>query len=517
MSIHIFSVQRATSTSGAAWVEIVHGGGTIWLPAQIFSQSRSKVIQMLAGEGLLLAAGDESNSFFQRLSSAGAYNGARPIDQSGWQGDFFTMPDRWVFHPDGCKPGPVVFSARFQRPAYEGTMEHWRESIGSLIKGQYLLMFIVQAALAAPLRAAAGVGGDLMFEIIAPLRSDLALLAATAFSVTGIVSTSGSGGPVSFDQVLGSGATYQEEYADLLLVADRAELAMAPESAARRGMRLRELLSSSGEPGNGYKGLTAVLLGSRSVVDLVGSKTDIGHEVARRCMCMKVSSDAPFGVLDSLPAGIGDATDFAIRLNEAAQQQHGRIIGCFIDKLVQKLAEDPDHLRVEVKRHVDTFLNHCHVNRNDTDATQPASSFGLIYAAGVLGKAEQILPRDWRCGQAILRCYKRLIAAPGVKLPFSDILEGLARSPGTVHFGVGQAKPTDGQVASGDVFVRHTHGSSELLIRKEFAAKNIAHWSVRRTTPEVRAAMVVDGAHLAPKRRLPGESKARLYAFRLKS
>jgi hypothetical protein len=87
-------------------------------------------------------------------------------------------------------------------------------------------------------------------------------------------------------------------------------------------------------------------------------------------------------------------------------------------------------IRKWVNRFIRRFVKATGVDRNDAAALRVARFFGLIYAAGCLGKLWGILPSNWRIGRAVIDCYHAHLSAVETTGPisaFEQMLEYMRR------------------------------------------------------------------------------------------
>lgn len=515
MAKYIDTIQTTISSSGAELALIkCNEGSELWLPRDTLSLPQPKLVQRLQAEGFSLRDKQGRDRLTQCLSETIPLQGLAPIDRSGWNGSDFVMPDRCVFSAADTSAAPVVFSPRFHQPAFRGSAKEWRNNIGEMLTGQSLLRFMVMASLAAPLLDVIGHNEDILFEVIAPSRGDQSLLAEIGFSVNGVMSSRGAPGVIPFNQLLDDPIRYRAEHADLLLLANGAELSMSADGAARRGSNLRTFLSAPAATTQ-RKPQMILLLGSRSLAELVGEDTEIGQEASKRSICLALDKSRPFGAFDRLPKDVTSASELAQRLTTSSRLYYGRVTGRFIRRLVSERTADPLALKSAIDNHVEAFLRHTKVDRNDLAETDVARSFGIVFAAGRLGQVWGILPHKWHCGPAILACYHMRHIAQPTRRSFSDLLQELAADPSVVHLGDGCDMPSEEEVAEAKMFVRHSAKGQQLMIRTNAVAEKFPHWQTRRKTREVIDAMVRDGDNPSPKRRLPHEGQVRMFVFQL--
>lgn len=517
MTKYIDTIQSAISASDTELAHIRCNDGTdIWLPRDVLSLPQPKLLQRLQTAGLSVRDKQERESLARCLTEITAYQGPAPIDRSGWNGPHFVMPDRCVFSAASIPAGPVVFPARFHQPAFAGSVEAWRANVGELLTRQSLPMFVAMTALAAPLLDVMGHADEMLFEVIASSRSNQSLLAQIAFSVNGVTSSHGAPGVIPFDRLLEDPHRYREENADLLLVANNAELTMVADGAVRRGSNLRAFLSASAATTQQRKPRLTLLLGGRSLAELVGEETEIGQEAIKRSICIAIDNERPFGLFDRLPDNVTSASELAQRLTTKSRLYYGRVAGCFISRLVDERTADPLGLTTTMNRHIERFLDRAAVDRNDLAAVDVARCFAIVYAAGKLGHAWGIIPPAWRCGSAALACYRmRRVSEPALS-SFTDLLQRLAADPSVVHLGDGYDEPSNDAVAAAEVFVRHSANVRQLMIRTNAIAGKIPYWQTRRTTPEVIGTMIRDRDNPSPKRRVPHEGPVRMFVFELR-
>ena len=516
MAKYINTIQTAISPSGAELALITFDDNTeLWLPRDVLSLPQPKLVQRLQAEGLSVREKQERDRLAKCLSEITPYQGAAPIDRSGWNGPDFVMPDRCVFSAAGTPSAPVVFSPQFHQPAFRGSAEEWRDNVGELLTGQSLPMFVVMAAAAAPLLDVIGHAEDMLFEVIAPSPGDQSLLAQIAFSVNGILSSHGTPGAIPFDRLLDDPIRYRTEHADLLLLGNNAELSMSADGAAQRGAKVRSFLSAPPSTTQQRKAQLTLLLGGRSLAELVGAETEIGQEASKRLIRVALDDAQPLGIFNRLPKDVTSASELAQRLTTSSRLYYGRVVGHFIRRLVDERTADPLVLKAAINKQIEAFLRHTEVDRNNLAETDVARSFAIVYAAGRLAHAWNILPSMWRCGPAAMACYRMRRIAQPARRSFAEVLQELAADPSAVHLGHGHDTPSEEAVAAAEMFVRHSSKSRRLLIRTTAIAGKIPFWQTRRKVSEVISTMIRDSDNPSPQCRLPHEGQVRMFVFQL--
>jgi hypothetical protein len=115
----------------------------------------------------------------------------------------------------------------------------------------------------------------------------------------------------------------------------------------------------------------------------------------------------------------------------------GHLARRMIEGLLKAAAKDEAALQAEIEDIIQAFIAKVGIDGNDGPARVIASRFGLIYAAGRLGRRYGALPKKLDTDGAVEKCYALYLGAD-TKLPFKSRLRQLMIHARALNLGAGK-------------------------------------------------------------------------------
>lgn len=526
MSWQIYDVKGATSLSGVKWVLIETSGKRAQVPYKDFGGPFNLVKGKLADQGIILASKKKTDSFLEKVEDLTHFPVKPLIDRSGWNGDHFAMPDGTIISPTGASAPIRVFEPTFNKSSAQGSLRKWKRRVAVPLTDHAIAMFVFMLAFMPPLLRLSGRDDNVGFELVGPGGTGKSTLQLLMSSILGGIGRGSDGSyHITFDTTLNALEEQMAIHADLPIIIEEANLYMAgASSSVRRNAYKAFVFKMSGGREKGRFGSAAsgeyrfsyLSSSNEPLADLIGQNSDVAKAAGDRLITLQLDPRRPHGVFDHLPNGVGSGSEFANRLTNAAALHHGRAIRRYLQRLVQARADDEKGLRAEIQKHMAHFREKAGVDLNNGSAVRVADAFGLVYGAGKLAQKYGALPRHWKCGPAVLTCYREHRLTPASRMTFNERLAALAEAADTVHLGGNRPEPRPEAVAAASVFVNERSARRELLIRSKRIEEILGDWKSLRRLPEVLQTLIRDGGRKTVKRRLGGEETTeRVYCFTL--
>lgn len=328
------------------------------------------------------------------------------IERVGWNGQHFALPDGTVFSPSGAQQPDIVFQRIPRRCSPRGTFKGWKRKVARRLAGQALAEFVLCLAFAAPLLALTNRVGNFGFELVGGKGTGKSSLQQLMSSVLGALQGEDGHYWVSFDATPNALEQSMAGFSDLPLILEEANLFVAGETARTRGNNFKALafrLGGGSEKARFDQGqpkefrLIFLTSSNERLAKLMNINSEAARAAEDRLITLPIEG-RPHGVLDFVPSGTANASQFIADLVAAADAHHGHAIRRFLSHLVQERADDERRLRAEIVRRMASFREKAGVDPNAGSAVRVADAFGLVFAAGALAKRYGALPRAFRTG-----------------------------------------------------------------------------------------------------------------------
>lgn len=157
------SVAGCTSLTGNRFVKISAGISDCYIEWKRFGGNKAKIREDLAESGIVIVNDAEWRTVVGEVAKV-RFPRRRLLEQPGWSGSHFSLPDGTVFGP-----GPkvkVLFSPRGDCVQRKGSLEGWKINVADLLVGQHLLSFLTMAAFASPILALTNRTQNIGFELV---------------------------------------------------------------------------------------------------------------------------------------------------------------------------------------------------------------------------------------------------------------------------------------------------------------------------------------------------------------
>ena len=358
----------------------------VLIPWAQLSGSGDEVRGMLLKEGLQINTHLRGRQLFiEYLQRAQPSSRVRTVENIGWHGDVFVLPDRAFGEADEemVLQGTMAGDRRFS-PA--GTLEEWQEHVARPCQGNSRLILALCAAFAAPLLVPLKVGSGGFH-----LRGQTSAGKSTALRVGASVWGRAEVGKAGFMQNWRSTDNALENIAamhtDVLLPLDeikQADSRKIGESAYMLGNGQTKARSHrSGETNREGRSFQTLVFstGEASLADLIReSKQRVYGGQEARLLDIPAEAGRNLGVFEDLH-GAATGQVFADQLSAASVRYYGVAGRAFLEQLVPRI----DDVKPWVRERMDTFKRAVLGDGNHTgDVRRVAERFALVAAAGEL-------------------------------------------------------------------------------------------------------------------------------------
>jgi putative DNA primase/helicase len=374
------------------------GSVHIWaMPMTMLASDGSEYRARLLSMGLRLAPGRKARELLTNyIQTANPDARIRCVDQVGWYGNVFVLPDETI----GDEEEQVLFQSVLDSKhkfSVSGTPDEWRENVSLFCSKNSRLIFAVSLAFAGPLLPIIGEGGGGFH-----LRGISSIGKTTALQVAG--SVWGGGGNIGFVQTWRTTANGLEAMAELhnhaLLCLDEMgqcdprELGGIAYTLAN-GIGKSRMTRSLGLRKKLEWDLMFLSSGEISLADHVvaaGRRVRGGQEVR----LIDIDSDAGtgLGIFEHIH-GFESPFHFAQHLRKMSLRYYGSPIHVYLAAIVRKR----DYLTRAVLNFRDRFIKDNVLPNSSGEVYRAASRFAVVAAAGEVATGEGIT--GWTEGEAL--------------------------------------------------------------------------------------------------------------------
>jgi len=469
-----FFVSSATSPRGEKWMNVRQGQDSAWCPYSSFRGSGSDAMNQLADQGVV-AIGSDWKSIRDQAAQLKNFPPKPLIQQPGWSGDHFAMPDGTVFSPKGASKAIVLFQREPLKCASSGTPKGWRDGVAKPLIGQHLASFMLMTALAPPLLSLTSRVGNFGYELVGDGGKGKSTLQQIMSSVAGGALPSAPGVYwINCNATANGLERAMPVHSDHPMILEEAALYAASGNGRSRGSAFNELVFrlSDGKTKSRFNQhqqtshrFIYVMSSNQSLAEVLhGRHSGETDAAADRLMTFRIGDDRPYGIFDFLPGDYTDGADFAESLKTAIGQHYGLALPYFARRLVQDRADNENRLRRRIKRHLAKFQREVGANANDGSEGRVIEAFGLSYAAGMIAKGYNILPSGFKCLAAAKACYNLYRTTVRPLLPLPQRLVEIAKRRDVVDLDGGLMKMSDAKLRRAKPFLRTTRsGRREIL------------------------------------------------------
>ncbi|MES0090086.1 DUF927 domain-containing protein [Mesorhizobium sp. M0030] len=368
---------------------------SIWFALSALQMDERTVFARLANAGFTYLTPKKKAAFREKIEDHEDYRPGLVASTPGPIGEHFVFGDGTVESKPGSAEVIVAFDGE-EKFCPVGTLAAWQEEVGSVVKGQPLLLFILCLAfLPAILRFIPGMNP--LFELIGEPESGKTTAGLLAASVWVGNSFSEVGGGLTWDLTVNAFDVVKVQHAGALLFLDEGNLAGSNErdrkdvirkvifKASSKGGRKR-LTEKVAPPNVDFALLSTSNQPLRNVIHAKAAELD-----AMRTRMVTVVIGQNLGVLTHTPDGFDTTEEAVDHLRNAVKINHGVAARAFIQRLVKA---DPKMLQAKIDREMARFARKLPSFDGDGNA-RTRRMFSSLYAAGVLARRWRVLPAEW--------------------------------------------------------------------------------------------------------------------------
>lgn len=525
MQSYEIKAEGVLALSGTKWIQVTERDKCAFLRLTDCS-SQAGARALLAQRGIAVTSTSKANRLFEQIDQISEYSASPLVDHSGWNGEHFVLPDGTVISPSSVRKPVVVFETDQGKCQKSGSFKAWKRNVAEPLTGQVIPMFAVMLAFMPPLLRLSSRTGNFGFELVGPPGIGKTTVQLIASSVLGGIGRADDGSCywTTFNSTLNHLESVMEIHSDLPMFIEEASLFLADESPAKRaaafkafafrigGGKDKERLNS---PAGRTHRVSYLSSSNQTLASLIGEDTDVARAAGDRLITLELERNGGLGIFSKLPEGFQSTSAMARALIDAASTNHGHAIRKYLRPLVDGRANDEAGIRCRIAKLVQQFTERAGVDPNDGSAMRVAEAFGLVYAAGVIAQEFGVIPESWKCGSAVLRCYRHFRVGYSPPISFEDMLSALAAAPDALHLGNGD-KHKPSAIDAAEVVVRHANGMIEIIISKDAIHKRLPAWRLQRRRPDVIALLQKERGRQTIKRKLHKSLPARrVYSFLL--
>jgi len=381
-----------------SWLDS-EGSKHVWaMPMSLLAGSGDEYRARLLDGGLQIHPGKKARELLTNyIQTMRCEQRARSVSKLGWHGEVFVFPDSTVGSTGSGET--LVFQSPFEAENFlnvSGTVEEWRERVGSLCSGNSRLIFTVSCAFAAPLLTLSrdDCGG---FHIHGPSSTGKTTLLIVAGSVFGGAGRNGFveswrttiNGLEAFGELHNDGLGCLDEISQLdareateclyLLANGQGKARMTKMLSLRRRLTWTSLILSSGE----------ITLAEHS--ETSGKRAKTGAEI--RLVNIPVDAGAGMGAFENLHK-FEDPEIFSRHLRDQAKTVYGAPIRKFVEEVAKNRAGVEDRLRNQRARFLERHLP----PSSSGEVARAAGRFALAAVGGEL--ATELGLTGWEAGEA---------------------------------------------------------------------------------------------------------------------
>lgn len=510
------TISGATSLTGTQHFKISYDGAAAYIPRTEFVENGG-IRTMLMQNGVIITSASDWRAIIEGIEKIRSFPKLPLIEEPGWTREYFCNANGKVFSPKGARRGKALFESAHPIATSKGTLKDWRQQVALPLTGQTILMFVVMAALAAPLLRFSRETHNAGFEFSGPPATGkttaLRLMASVAGSPNAIP---------TFNSTLAGFEAMFKEHQDMPFPVDEANLADGTK---------KHLQNFAFRMANGTAKVTAYKndrAQSRFIFATTANRPfhealqDAGDDIAgaalERLLPIRIPK-SDIGVFDFVPKRFASSGDFAGYLEDAIHECHGTPMGAFLRKLVDMRAKQGEgEIREKLERSIQQFAQRAGVATSSRGKTRATTAFGLVFAAGQMARNWGILPKKWKCGPACMAAYRNYQQQMPDQTPILARLVTITESEGTIDLRErARDDLTDEQIEDAGAFlIIGKGGAVELLLRDQTFDQFFPDYRRIQDDPEFKKLNQRDGEHRTRQRCIrKGYTKERFFCFRL--
>jgi Domain of unknown function (DUF927) len=501
---------------GSQYVSVKLGNAVAYVLFDLFVSRKTEARDLLMSQGVKIILDADFSKIVEAVAGIRTFKSATLIDHIGWTSPHFALPDGRIVSPRDTKAPKAIFEKRPQSDCVGGTLEEWQDQVAGPIAGQELLMIAVLAALSAPMVELAGETHNFGIELSGPPETGkttwLTLFASVAGKPTRIP---------TFNSTKAGFEGMFAEYRDMPFPIDEANLA---DSSDKRFM-----LDFVNRMSNGTQKVTAfqtdraqyrnvyATTSNQPFFDALKTVHDYSSNAAlQRLMPLRIDPSQPLGVFTTLPEGFESSGAVATYLADTVAVQYGTPMRTFVKALVFARGKNPEKLKSKIRDKIAAFEDRIGVSASARGKTRASSAFGLLYAAGSLAKAKNILPESWDCMAACVGAYRNYQSCIPDQTPLPTRLLTITQRRQTLDLRNGPIpKLSDTQIVRHGAFIKSGKGGRvELLLTEAIKRELFGDWAKLKQTADFKTMNVSANDHDTTQRQVrQGKPKERFFCF----
>jgi len=517
-----FRVKGQISIQGTRYVMVRQGEAAVRFPlAEFMIDLRSVKAKLATGRVVLI--GKAWSAFRDEVAALDDFRQKHLLEEVGWNGNCFGLPDGQVFAPLGTKA--VAVYERSYRCESSGDHQGWMSSVAEPLEGQHLAVFLLTTAFVAPLLKLHSRTGNFGFELVGPPGKGKSTLLYVVASAVGRAIGEGN----RYWNTCLTTANALEKKArvssDLPLLLDDATAFAADQSGGVRGNAVKQLVHSlshaetkdrwTGGPQKHFR-LTFLMTSNLPLAEVLASvATSEAGATADRLLTLDlgVRENRNF---DFVPEEYDDSKAFACKLEQAILSNFGTAMPVFLRGLVAHRAGDEQRLRQGIADRIETFIDRVKADRADGSAVRVAEAFAFPYVAGKLAQRYGALPKNLDVEEAAITAY-RLFLASTERISYPNRVIAFLGDPTMVNIDAqGLEHVSDEMFYATPGFIRiNRDGDREHLVKIDAFKRAFPDWRTVLGHWDLKGLFYPDGKHRGSKREVRKGKQDRLLVFKI--
>jgi uncharacterized protein (DUF927 family) len=398
---------NTASEDGNDWGILVHFKDQqdkekqIVIPYTTLQGDGLKTRELLSDLGLHIAQTPKARRLFiEYLTSQKNIGKMTTTDKIGWNGKSFVLPQTCITS-EKDDALPVIYKGNQYYAPYEqkGTLEQWRENIGSIATGNSRLIFALSLAFACPLAPIMGVSNTIGFHMRGDSRSGKTKTANAALSVYGNPSKlikTWHNTANALEGIMGA-HNHSMLALDELSMIDPSKLFSVIYAIGNGQIKGRSTVSGENRPVKTWQ-LFYLSTGEESLKDVL-SKAKNNANAGQELRFLDLDADAGkgMGIFDTIPEN-KDPITVIQELDKSTANYYGTAGMAWLEYLVQNKRE----LEYDVESFIYQFMKAAITDQHTNQHQSTARYFAMIAAAGELATNEGLT--GWQSGESIDAC-----------------------------------------------------------------------------------------------------------------
>ena len=360
------AVKGIITQSGKKWFRVRFEEYEAWLPRSDFAGRGHRAMEKLAAREIVFIGSKAWSDFMIQVIAVNRFHKRKLIEQPGWTGCVFALPNGQVFSPSQKSRTITVFEPDHEKCIRAGTLDGWLNEVAHPLTGQNIAIFLLMLAFVPPLLKIIRRSGNFGVEIVGPKGSGKTfLLHLMSSAIGGAVEGDEPSYWVRFNTTVNAIEDLAEAHSDLPLILDDATSFAAESGPVNKGQRLFAavfgLAQSQGKFRKGEKRPQSfrtiyAVTSNRTLADVIAAIDREEAEAAGDRLLTLNLNLCDNRNFDFIPADFADGTAFSRFLTSGMACQHGTAMPQFLQKLVDHRYADETKLREGIQLRIDELL-----------------------------------------------------------------------------------------------------------------------------------------------------------------